>query len=158
MLPDLVFALREVIVTSRNFFVPQWFNCACRPPICPVGRQTKKRIMKTKAAFTLIEIMFVVAIIGLLAAIAIPNLTEAIATSRAQACALNRKNIDAAKLRWSVANNQPTDVAPTEQDLFGRDAFIEHKPNCPAGGIYAINTVHERCTCTVVRHTNQPAE
>jgi len=110
------------------------------------------------SAFTLIEIMFVVAIIGLLAAIAIPNLKEAIDRSRAQACQLNRKNIDAAKLRWALVNNQSTDAIPPEQDLFGRDALIEHKPSCPAGGAYAINAVKESCTCNVAKHVNPRAE
>jgi prepilin-type N-terminal cleavage/methylation domain-containing protein len=112
----------------------------------------------TRSAFTLIEIMIVVAIIGLLASIAIPNLKEAIDRSRAQACNLNRKNIDAAKLRWALANNQPTDATPTEQDLFGQEALIEHKPNCPAGGAYALNAVQERCTCNVIKHANKLGE
>ena len=114
--------------------------------------------IKKLSAFTLLEIMIVVAIIGLLASIAIPNIYEAIATARAKACSLNRKNIDAAKLRWSLANNEPLTAAPTEQDLFGSSAYIEHKPNCPAGGAYAINSVQEKCTCSTVTHVNKAAE
>jgi len=88
----------------------------------------------SRKAFTLIEIMIVVAIIGILAAIAIPNLSQAIKTTRQKACALNRKNIDAAKLRWALETQQPETATPTDEDLFGAKRYIEHKPDCPARG------------------------
>jgi prepilin-type N-terminal cleavage/methylation domain-containing protein len=112
--------------------------------------------MKTKclAGFTLIEIMLVVAIIGLLAAIALPNFQRAIAESRLKACALNLRSIDAAKLQWSVEHQSPPTATPTDTDLFGDDAYLEQKPNCPAAGTYAVNPVREKCTCSYPPHWN----
>jgi prepilin-type N-terminal cleavage/methylation domain-containing protein len=51
-----------------------------------------------KAGFTLVEIMIVVAIIGLLAAIAIPNFVRARTTAQQNACINNLRQIDGAKL------------------------------------------------------------
>ena len=107
---------------------------------------------QTRTAFTLIEIMIVVTIMGILAAIAIPSFRSAIETTRIRACSINRKNIDGAKLQWAVEKRKPLDEIPADADLFGSGLYIEHKPECPAHGTYDLRAVEEKCTCSVVSH------
>jgi prepilin-type N-terminal cleavage/methylation domain-containing protein len=86
-----------------------------------------------KAGFTLVEIMIVVAIIGLLAAMAIPNFVHAQQVARTNTCISNLRYIDGAKQQWALEQRkQDTDI-PTGSDLqpyMGRSAGGS-LPSCP---------------------------
>src|SRR5208282_125945 len=97
------------------------------------------------AGFTLVEIMIVVAIIGLLAAIAIPNFVHARAKSQATACINNMHQIDDAVTEWALEQGKKTgDPAPSlTSDLTPYLKLNANNaiPSCPAGGSYAMGLV-----------------
>ncbi len=67
--------------------------------------------------FTLVEIMIVVAIIGLLAAIAIPNLVRSRTTSQTNVCIDNLRMIDAAKQQWALEHGAVATTVPHSTDI-----------------------------------------
>ena len=106
-----------------------------------------------KSGFTLVEIMIVVAIIGLLAAIAIPNFIKARELSQRNACIANLKQIDGAKQTWALENKQVGTATPAASALYGATLYIRDTPSCPANGTYTEGAVDTKPTCTIGGHT-----
>jgi prepilin-type N-terminal cleavage/methylation domain-containing protein len=101
-----------------------------------------------KSGFTLVEIMIVVAIIGLLAAIAIPNFVKARTASQKSACIANLKQIDGAKATWALETKKTASATPGTTDLFGSTNYIAVEPSCPASGsVYTMTAVDTKTAC-----------
>jgi len=97
--------------------------------------------------------MIVVAIIGLLAAIAIPSFVKARATSQQNACINNLRQIDSAKEQWALAEKK-TDADTVNTSEANEYIKGDTVPTCPADGTYVYGAVGTDPTCTVTGHAS----
>jgi prepilin-type N-terminal cleavage/methylation domain-containing protein len=104
----------------------------------------KKQNDSDRSAFTLVELMIVVGIIGLLAAVVIPSYVRTRAKTQATACINNLRQIDSSVQQFALENgkaagstiNYPDDLTPfIKMNADGK------MPGCPAGGTYSLTQV-----------------
>jgi len=113
----------------------------------------KNRELRIKG-FTLVEMMIVVALIGLLATIAIPNWVHARTTSQNNACIRNLREISGATQQWALDNRQSPSAPVTPDEIL---PYLKNAVVCPAGGSaatfgtsYTITIVADLPTCRIV--------
>ena len=113
--------------------------------------------MSCQQGFTLVEIMIVVAVIGLLAAMAIPNFVRARGTAQANACINNLHKISDASDEFAIEHNKTTgDPVSLSRDLtpYIKMNSAGKLPICPARGTYGIESVGEIPTCSIGSSVN----
>jgi prepilin-type N-terminal cleavage/methylation domain-containing protein len=104
-----------------------------------------KAMKSLRRAFTLIEIMIVVLIIGMLLAIAVPNFVRARETATARVCVKNLKTIEASKELWAMDNRKESNAEPNMTDLM---VYLKSTPECPWAGVYVPHTMADNPTCS----------
>ena len=103
--------------------------------------------MRNRRAFTLVEIMIVVLIIGILLAIAVPNFMKARDNSRTKTCVSNLRQISNGIAQAALDLKLNSSDAVTQAQLV--PDYVKAWPSCPAGGTYSLTTVDAPPTCSI---------
>lgn len=110
-----------------------------------------------RRGFTLVEIMIVVAIIGLLATIAIPNLVRARLKAQQTTCIANLRELDGAKQVWGTENRAAVTSVPQASQI---QPYLGHGsggtlPTCPNDSAntfatsYSLNDLNTLPVCLI---------
>ncbi|MGB0581555.1 MAG: type II secretion system protein [Limisphaerales bacterium] len=101
----------------------------------------------SKAGLSLIELAIVVAVLGVLALIALPNLFSSRKTAEDKVCISNLRAIMHAKEKWGFdQKKQPADI-PVYDDIKEYLTRMNQLSICPLGGQYSLGALNENPTC-----------
>lgn len=91
--------------------------------------------------------MIVVGIIGLLAAIALPNYTRVRSTAQIRTCVANLRQLDESKQQWAMELKKNVDAVPTVDDI---TPYLRANslPACPVNGFYNLRRIELAPACS----------
>ncbi|HTG42992.1 MAG TPA: prepilin-type N-terminal cleavage/methylation domain-containing protein [Verrucomicrobiae bacterium] len=107
------------------------------------------RFRSGRRGFTLLEILIVVAILGILVGLAMPNFLKSRYRARQQMCIENLSQIESAKQIWGVENAKKEGDVPSDAELIGPSLYMKKAPVCAGGGIYSLNAIGSNAGCTL---------
>ena len=150
--------LTLTLVPTRTLarFLLYHFTATGAVPIATTNERNTTMNKKMQKGFTLVEIMIVVAIIAILAAIAIPNFVKYRTESQQAACESTRASLVTAAENWA---SKPDNAAATSVDLAtlappDGSGYFKKAPVCPDGGVYELtkNATSGAWECTCTKH------
>jgi prepilin-type N-terminal cleavage/methylation domain-containing protein len=107
------------------------------------------RFRSCSKGFTLLEILIVVAILGILVGLAMPNFLKSRYRARQQMCIENLSQIESAKQIWGVENAKKDGDVPPPDQLVGPTLYMKKQPLCAGGGVYEFNAIGVNATCSL---------
>lgn len=107
--------------------------------------------MKGRKGLTLIELLVVVIILGALAVIAIPRLSQSSTTAKEKACFTNIDTINT-QVELYHANSSTGSWPATIAGLIADPNYFPETPTCPSGGAYDYYGSDYRVECSIHGH------
>ncbi len=120
--------------------------CAHKCPETDLGRMKTRH--SAAGGFTLAEMMFVMLILGMIAAISVPAMLKYRGTAEVKLCISNLRVLDNAKNSWAFERRRSPDAIPTPNDIRVYLQF-QQMPVCPANGDYRLRRLSRKPTCTL---------